>query len=105
VIKYLSRMKSLGIYFSSTKRHQLETFLHFPLPSTLLSMSDANRGPQDATLSNSTIELPLFASRLMSAFYVDLLGPIQWMSKHQTVTAGSSAEAEIMQQMNALNFY
>jgi len=31
----------------------------------------------------------------MSAFYIDLLGPLHWMSKRQTVTAGSSAEAEI----------
>ena len=31
----------------------------------------------------------------MSAFYIDLLGPIHWLSKRQTVTAGSSAEAEI----------
>jgi hypothetical protein len=31
----------------------------------------------------------------MSAFYVDLLGPLHWSSKLQTVTAGSSAEAEI----------
>jgi hypothetical protein len=31
----------------------------------------------------------------MSAFYVDLFGPLHWLSKCQTVTAGSSAEAEI----------
>jgi hypothetical protein len=31
----------------------------------------------------------------MSAFYIDLLGPIHWLSKRQSVTAGSSAEAEI----------
>jgi len=31
----------------------------------------------------------------MSAYYIDLLGPIYWLSKRQTVTAGSSAEAEI----------
>ncbi len=31
----------------------------------------------------------------MSAFYVDLFGPLHWLSKRQTVTAGSSAEAEI----------
>jgi len=31
----------------------------------------------------------------MSAFYIDLLGPIHWLSKRQLVTAGSSAEAEI----------
>jgi len=31
----------------------------------------------------------------MSAFFVDLLGPLHWLSKRQTVTATSSAEAEI----------
>jgi len=31
----------------------------------------------------------------MSAFYIDLLGPIHWLSKRQSVTAGSSAEVEI----------
>jgi hypothetical protein len=31
----------------------------------------------------------------MSAFYVDLLGPLHWLSKRQKVTAASSAEAEI----------
>jgi len=58
-------------------------------------MSDANRGPQDASLSQSTQDLPFFVSRSMSAYYVDLLGPLHWMSKHQKVTAASSAEAEI----------
>jgi len=41
------------------------------------------------------MELPLFASHSMSAFYVDLFGPLHWISKHQQVTACSSAEAEI----------
>jgi len=31
----------------------------------------------------------------MLAFYIDLLGPVHWMSKRQKVTAASSAEAEI----------
>jgi hypothetical protein len=31
----------------------------------------------------------------MSAYYIDLFGPLHWLSKCQTVTAGSSAEAEI----------
>jgi hypothetical protein len=31
----------------------------------------------------------------MSAFYIDLFGPLHWLSKRQSVTAGSSAEAEI----------
>jgi hypothetical protein len=57
-------------------------------------MSDANWGPQDASVKSSA-DLPLFASRSMSAFYIDLFGPLHWLSKRQSVTAGSSAEAEI----------
>lgn len=95
VAKYLSHTKTLGVFFSSSRRIQLETFLHFPLSSNLLSMSDANWGPQDASPTKSIMDLPLFASRSMSAFYINLLGPLDWMSKCQTVMAGSSAEAEI----------
>jgi hypothetical protein len=43
----------------------------------------------------TAIELPLFAPHSMSAFYIDLLGPLHWLSCQQTVTAGSSAEVEI----------
>jgi hypothetical protein len=95
VVRYLANTKTLGIYFTSTKRSTMESFLHFPLPHQVLSMADANWGPQDASQTKSPMELPLFVSRSMSAFYVDLLGPLHWMSKRQTVTAGSSAEAEI----------
>jgi len=31
----------------------------------------------------------------VSAFYIDLLGPLHWLSKCQKVTAASSVEAEI----------
>jgi hypothetical protein len=58
-------------------------------------MSDANWGPQDATMSKTSMELPLFTVRSMSAFYVDLFGPLHWISKRQQVTACSCAEAEI----------
>jgi len=58
-------------------------------------MSDANWGPHDASISGPYHDLPLFVSRSMSAFYIDLLGPVHWMSKRQKVTAASSAEAEI----------
>jgi len=77
------------------QRFRLESFLNFPIWDEILSMANANWGPQDASQSNLPFELPLFASRSMSAFYVDLLGPIHWLSKWQTVTAGSLAEAEI----------
>jgi len=73
----------------------METFLHFPLPPQVLSMSDANWGPQDASKNTSVLDLPLFASRSMSVFYIDLLGPLHWLSKRQSITAISSAEAEI----------
>jgi hypothetical protein len=95
VTKYLATTINLGIYFTSTKRSVLESFLHFPLSNQVLSMSDANWGPQDASLGKSKQELPLFAPRSMSAFYIDLYGPLHWLSKRQSVTAGSSVEAEI----------
>ncbi len=41
------------------------------------------------------MELPVFASRSMSAVYVDLLGSLHWNSICRNVTAASSAEAEI----------
>ena len=85
----------MGISFSSRRRATLESFLHFPIPPLILSMSDANWGPQDASLSGTVQDLPFFVSRSMSAFCIDLLGPVLWMSKRQKVTAPSSAEAEI----------
>jgi hypothetical protein len=58
-------------------------------------MSDANWGPQDVTPMSKSQDLSLFVSRSMSAFYIDLLGPLQWISKRQQVTVASLAEAEI----------
>jgi hypothetical protein len=97
VVKYTAQTKTMGIYFSSNWQSTLESFLHFPVPHSLLPMADANWGPQDVSVStaNKSLELPLFTSRSMSAFYIDLLGPLHWLSKRQSVTAGSSAEAEI----------
>jgi hypothetical protein len=104
VVKYLVGTKNMGIYFTSKCRPILESFLHFPLPPQVLSMSDANWGPQDASLTKSPSELPLFVSRSMSAYFIDLLGPIHWLSKRQSVTAGSSAEAEILELVQTLEF-
>jgi hypothetical protein len=67
-------------------------------------MSDTNWGPQDASTTMASIELPLFASRSMSAFYVDLLGPLHWISNCQTITTGSSAEAEIYAMNECVKF-
>jgi hypothetical protein len=94
--KYLAHTKDLGIYFTSQKRTTLDSFLHFPLPLYhILSMLDAKWGPQDASQSRTRSELPLFASQSMSAFYIDLLRLVHWLSKCQSVTAGSSVEVEI----------
>jgi hypothetical protein len=95
VVNYLSTTKTSGIYFTSTKRSTLSSFLHFPVLPKVLSMSDANWGPQDASQAPHPQDLPLFVSRSMSAFYIDFFSPLHWLSKHQSVTAGSSAEAEI----------
>jgi hypothetical protein len=95
VVHYLYATKTIGIYFMSKRKPVLESFLHFPVPQALLSMSDANWGPQDASRKKCMTEPPLFTSCSMSAFYVDLFGPLHWISKRQTVTTVSSAEAEI----------
>jgi hypothetical protein len=67
-------------------------------------MSNANWGPQDASLSKTITEVPLFISCSMSAFYIDLLGPVHWMSKCQSIMAGSSAEAEIYATVKCVKF-
>jgi len=82
VIKYVAQTSNLGIYFSSRKHSTLESFLNFPLPPSILSMADANWGPQDASTTKGTfLELSPFVSRSMSAFYIDLFGPLHWLSK------------------------
>jgi hypothetical protein len=35
-------------------------------------MSDVNWGPQDATMTKTSMQLPLFAYRSMSAFYIEV---------------------------------
>jgi hypothetical protein len=104
VVNYLASTKTLGIYFTSRRQSKLESFLHFPISSPVLSMADANWGPQDASIPSSPLDLPLFVSRSMSAFYIDLLGPLHWMSKGQKVTAASSAEAEIFAMDECVKF-
>ena len=98
VIKYLKGTKEYGITFSTTTNHNLESFVKFPIPpNQVTSLTDANWGPQDQSkpLPNETRTLDLFKSRSLSGFLVWLGGPIHWSSKRQTITARSSAEAEI----------
>ena len=94
--KYLAHPENLGSYFTNCCSSILSSFLHFlTASSSILSMLDANWVSQDATQSLLPSELPLFVSRSMSAFYIGLYGPIHWLSICQSVTAGSSTEAEI----------
>jgi hypothetical protein len=81
-------MQSPCIYFASGKQSTLESFIQFPEPCRVPSMSDANWGPQ---------ELCLYPNHL--------LGPLHWRSKHQLVTAGSSAEAKIDEMDECVKFY
>ena len=60
-------------------------------------MCDANWGPQDASNSKHKTpqQLELFKTRSLSGFLLWHQGPLHWVSKRQTITARSTAEAEI----------
>ncbi len=55
VVNYLSHTKTFGIYFSSSRHSTLESFIHFPVLPRIISMSDANWGPQDATMTKTSM--------------------------------------------------
>ena len=99
VIKYLKGTKSEGIIFSSTDRADLNAHVKFPIsPDTIVSLTDANWGPQDQSVpkpGTTPPELDIFKSRSMSGFLIWLGGPVHWVAKRQSITARSSAEAEI----------
>jgi deoxyuridine 5''-triphosphate nucleotidohydrolase (dut) len=99
VLRYLKGTADCGITFSSKRNTNLESFVKFPVnPDQIHPFSDANWGPQDASTPKSgdpPQELDLFKSRSISGFLLWLFGPLHWVSKRQSITARSSAEAEI----------
>ena len=99
VIRYLKDTQNIGIKFSSRNNDTMESFVQFPLdPTKLTSLSDTNWGPQDQSVPKETdepIELDLFKSRSIAGYVIWLAGPVDWVSKRQTYTARSSAQAEI----------
>lgn len=96
VIRYLKGTKNLGIAFHSNKNNSIESFVKFPVdPNATTPFTDANWGPQDQSNTSTHSELELFKSRSISGYIIWTNGPLHWMSKRQTVTARSSAEAEI----------
>jgi len=98
-IKYLKGTKSRGIMFNSNTEDKLTSYLHFPVTSPKIQgISDANWGPQDQSIPNTSKPLPeleLFKTRSISGHVLTLMGPLHWTSKRQKITARSSCEAEI----------
>ena len=99
VIKYLRGTRTLGISFHSKDTSHLQSFVKFPISDTKLSaFTDANWGPQDQSKPKAgqpLEELDLFKSRSISGYIIWYGGPVHWVSKRQSITARSSAEAEI----------
>ena len=100
VLRYLKGTSHMGISFSSREDSRAAAYVKFPIPpSTIVPLTDANWGPQDASLPNPSRtyeDLDLFKSRSLSGFIIWLGGPLHWVSKRQSCTARSSAEAEII---------
>ena len=98
-IRYLKGTPNLGIKFSSKSQDNIESFVQFPLdPSKMLALTDANWGPQDQSVpkpSDPPVQLDLFKSRSIAGHIVWWGGPLDWLSKRQTFTARSSADAEV----------
>ena len=97
VIKYLKGTKDRGITFTSRINSTLNSFIKFPTNKSILSMCDSNWGPQDASKPKpgKEEELCLFKTRSISGYLLWTNGPLHWQSKRQTITARSTAEAEI----------
>ena len=98
-IKYLKGSVNFGIMFSSENQANLKTFVKFSTKfNTLLSFSDANWEPQDASVpkvSTRSRLIPLFKSRSIFRYLIWLGGTIYWQSKRQTITAHSTTEAGV----------
>jgi hypothetical protein len=105
VAKYLATTRTLGIYITSTRLPILELFLHFPVNPPLLSMSDANWGPQDASQLKKSQDLPLFASHSMSAFYIDLLAHYIGCLRDKLLPLAVPPKLRFTQRMNASSFF
>ena len=107
VLRYLKGSPHHGISFSSRHPTPLHTFINLPpnlTPSSepshhLITFSDANWGPQDASNPDPSLPvlLPVSDTRSISG-YVSIRsgGPVQWGVTKQRRSARSSAESEIV---------
>ena len=87
----------MGIEFSPLPNPNTEAYVPFPLGAKPVALTDANWGSQDQSHPdlNNPEQLDLFKSRSISGFIIFMGGPLHWVSKRQSITARSSAEAEI----------
>ena len=73
--------------------------MKFPLgPKQVQGLTDSNWGPQDQSIPKEYSVQPsvdLFKTRSIAGYIIWLGGPLDWMSKRQSYTARSSAQAEI----------
>ena len=98
VVRYLKGTRTLGITFTSRDQSTLNSHVKFPInPQQITALTNANWGPQDQSHPDPSHlkELDLFKSRSMSGFLLWLGGSLHWVAKRQSITARSSAEAEI----------
>lgn len=98
VLRYLIGTIDLGIEFSPLPYPIADALFKFPLDThKTTSLTYANWGPQDQCIPHPTEneQIELFKSRSLSSFFIWMGGPLHWMSKRQSITARSSAEAEI----------
>ena len=82
----------------TSQNHKVSTYANFPIvDNTITALGDANWGPQDQSTPQAKItkQLDLFKPRSIPGHIVWLNGPLHWVSKRQTYTTRSSAEAEI----------
>jgi len=99
VIRYIKGTKNKGITFDSNSTQNLISHTHFPVStSKLVATADANWDPQDQLVphpKDPPTEIELFKSRSISGHLITFMGPVQWSSKQQKITASSSGETEI----------
>ena len=96
VLRYLKETQHHGIAFHSDINNNSEAFVKF-LVNKIVAFTNANWGPQYQIVLKPTapsITLELFKSSSLSRFIIYNHGPIHWMSKRQSITGQSSAEAE-----------
>ena len=99
ILRYIKGTLNKGLTFSTSNKHNLSAYLKFPITQPLIALTDANWGPQDQSVpkpSTTPASLDIFKSRSLSGYILWGTGPIHWQSKRQSLTARSTAEAEII---------